>query len=217
MSASAAGAELRDFWLWQLNDEKQVTSMAHARSGRVDFRESDNRLILTLREVSAETRDRDLPENFSRPQPVGNSDSMTVELKLDGVFKQMKLNEKIGWLTLDQLLARKAALVVKGEAATPAERREISRVDVTLSSKAAASFAVLALCVGGGAARYQSVAQRDLGEPRHRGGARVGVLLFGRVDRAGGEQARAVGPSSGCGCRRWFTWRRGFGCFVRVG
>lgn len=142
-----SGAEIRDFWLWQLNAEKQVTSMAHARSGRVDFREADNRLILTLREVTAETRDRERPEDFSRPQPVGNSDSMTVELKLDGVFKQMKLNEKIGWLTLDQLLARKAELVAKGDAAKPAERREINRVDVTLSSKAAASFAVLAFAL----------------------------------------------------------------------
>lgn len=142
-----SGSELRDFWLWQLDAEKRVTSMAHARSGRVDFREADNRLILTLREVSAETRDRERPEDFSRPQPVGNSDSMTVELKLDGVFKQMKLNEKIGWLTLDQLLARKAALVAKGEEATRAERREISRVDVALSSKAAASFAVLAFAL----------------------------------------------------------------------
>lgn len=142
-----SGSELRDFWLWQLNAEQQVTSMAHARSGRVDFREADNRLVLTLREVSAETRDRDRPENFTRPQPIGNSDSMTVELKLDGVFKQMKLSQKIGWLTLDQLLARRAELVAKGEGATRSERMELTRVDVTLSAKASASFAVLAFAL----------------------------------------------------------------------
>ena len=139
-----SGSELNDFWLWELDAQKRVLSVARAKSGTIDFRETDNRLILTLREVSVETRDREQPENFSKPQPVGTSESMTVELKLDGVFKQMKLGQKINWMTFGQLSGRRAELAAKGAAATADERRELTRVTVALSEKAAASFAVLA-------------------------------------------------------------------------
>lgn len=139
-----SGAELRDFWLWELDAQKRVLGVARAEAGTIQFREADNRLILTLREVSVETRDRERPEDFSKPQPVGTSESMTVELKLEGVFKQMKLGQKINWMTYGELSERRAVLAEKGAAATADERRELTRVTVALSEKAAASFAVLA-------------------------------------------------------------------------
>lgn len=138
------GDELRDFWLWELDAQKRVLGVARAKSGSVRFREVDNRMVLTLREVSVETRDHDQPENFSKPQPVGTSESMTVELKLEGLFKQLNLSQKISWLTYGQLMARRAELAAKGASATPAERLELTRLAVALSEKAASSFAVLA-------------------------------------------------------------------------
>ena len=141
------GSELKDFWLWELDGQKRALSLSRAKSGTVEFRESDSRMILTLRDVSVETRDRDRPEDFSKPQPVGNSDSTTVELKLDGVFKTLKVNQKAGWMTLDQLRARRDELRAKGEAVSKEERRELTRVVMALSEKAAASFAVLAFAL----------------------------------------------------------------------
>lgn len=138
------GEELRDFWLWELDTQKRVLGVARAKSGTIRFREADNRMVLTLREVSVETRDRDRPEDFSKPQPVGTSESMTVELKLEGLFKQLKLSQKINWLTYGELMARRSELAAKGAAATKADRIELTRVVVALSEKAAASFAVLA-------------------------------------------------------------------------
>jgi lipopolysaccharide export system permease protein len=142
-----SGGELRDFWLWELDAQKRVLSVARAKTGTIQFRDADQRMILTLRDVSVETRDRDRPEDFSKPQPVGTSESMTVELKLEGVFKQMKLGQKIGWMTFGQLSARRAELAAKGAEATAEERRELTRVTVALSEKAAASFAVLAFAL----------------------------------------------------------------------
>jgi len=138
------GAELRDFWLWELDAQKRVLGVARAKSGTMKFREVDSRMVLTLHEVSVETRDRERPEDFSKPQPVGNSESMTVELKLEGLFKQMRLSQKINWMTYGELMARRAELVAKGAKATKEERLELTRVVVALSEKAAASFAVLA-------------------------------------------------------------------------
>jgi lipopolysaccharide export system permease protein len=69
---------------------------------------------------------------------------MTVELKLEGLFKQLKLGQKINWMTYGQLSARRAELGAKGAKATKEEQLELTRVTVALSEKAAASFAVLA-------------------------------------------------------------------------
>jgi len=141
------GAELQDVWLWELDPQQRVRGMARARSGSVQYREGDNRLVVTLREVSGEPRDPDDPENFTKPQPVGNSDSMTLELTLDGVFKQMKLNNKIAWMTLPQLLAKQSELNAKGAGLAPAERTELTRVRIALNDKAASSLAVLAMAM----------------------------------------------------------------------
>lgn len=138
------GAELRDLWLWRLDAQKRVVGVLRAKTGEIDFREADNKLVLTLRAVSVEAREEKHPENFSKPQPVGTSESMTVELRLEGVFKQMKLGQKVNWMTYDQLMARKAELTARGAAASVAEKLELTRVTVALSEKAAASVAVLA-------------------------------------------------------------------------
>lgn len=139
-----SGPELRDLWLWRTDAQKRVIGVLRAKTGTVEFRETDNRMVLTLREVSVETRNEKRPEDFSKPQPVGTSESMTVELRLDGVFRQMKLGQKINWMTYGQLMARKAELAAKGVAASAAERLELTRVVMALNEKAAASLAVLA-------------------------------------------------------------------------
>lgn len=139
------GAELKDFWLWELDGQQRVLSLSRAKSGTVAFRDADSRIILTLRDVSVETRNREQPEDFSIPQPVGNSDSMAVELKLDGLFSTLQLSQKINWMTFGELIARRDVLRAKGEAASATEKRELLRVVIALSEKAAASFGVLAL------------------------------------------------------------------------
>jgi lipopolysaccharide export system permease protein len=141
------GSELKDFWLWKLDAQKRVTGLVRARRATIALREADDRLVLTLFEASAETRARPDPEDFSKPQPIGNSDSLTVELPLAGVFNQMQAGQKIMFMTFDQLRARRGQLEAKGAAATQSEQLDLTRIAVTLSSRAAGSFAVLAFAV----------------------------------------------------------------------
>jgi lipopolysaccharide export system permease protein len=56
----------------------------------------------------------------------------------------MRAGPKANWMTIGQLLARRAELMAKGAAATPVEKSELTRVSVIMSEKAAASLAVLA-------------------------------------------------------------------------
>ncbi len=137
--------ELKDFWLWQLDSQQQVVGMVRAKTGVIDYREADNRLVLTLRDVSAEPRDRERPEDFSKPQPIASSDSMSIELGLEGVFGGTASVRRTKWMTLDELLARRAELRALGAEASEDQSAELVRVKMTISEKAAESFAVLAL------------------------------------------------------------------------
>lgn len=138
------GREVRDVWVWHLDAQKRAVRVVRAKAGTIDFREQNNALVANLREVSVELRNEDQPENFSKTQPVATFESATAEFPLEGVFKQMKLGQKINWMTYGQLTGRRAELAAKGAAATKDEQRELTRVTVALSEKAAASFAVLA-------------------------------------------------------------------------
>jgi lipopolysaccharide export system permease protein len=139
------GSELSDIWLWHLDRQKRVLRVVRARSGTVEFRKDEGVLALTLRDASVETRDEDRPEDFSKPQPVANSDSVTVLWSLDGDVTDTKTSQKLGWQTFGQLMARRQALLEKGSDASAGERRDLTRVTVALNEKAAASFGVLAL------------------------------------------------------------------------
>ena len=136
------GDDLRDFWLWQLDGQKRVKLLARARSGHVDYEEEDNKLVLTLSQVSVETRDEKNPEDFSSPHPIATSDQMSVDLKLDNVFGRQSFNRKLGWLTFGQLLDERRRLAAAGASA-----RERMAVSIALHEKLANALTILAFTV----------------------------------------------------------------------
>lgn len=135
------GAQLRDFWLWQLDDQKRVRTFARAQSGRFDYDEAANTLVLTLNRVSVETRHADDPENFLRPPSTGASEEVPVELKLDAIFGKQTLRKKLSWLTFGELMAEWRRFDAAGE------RLERQRVSFALHEKASSAFAVLAFAL----------------------------------------------------------------------
>ena len=137
------GELMKDFWVWELDADKRVQYFARARSGRFDFVEQDNKLVLTLSQVTAETRDTKDPEDFSRPHPLGASDEITFDLKLDNLLGKQSVRKKLSQLTLDELLAERKRLA----AAPKATALEKMRVSIALHEKASSAFAVVALAL----------------------------------------------------------------------
>ena len=135
------GVELRDFWLWQLDDEKRVRTFARAQSGRFYYDEPANTLVLTLSRVSIETRDPADPENFSKPPSTGSSEEVPVELKLDAIFGKTTLRKKLSWMTFGELMADFRRL--NG----PDDTLARLQVSFALHEKASSAAAVLAFAL----------------------------------------------------------------------
>ena len=136
------GSVMRDFWLWQIDDQKRVKLFARARSGHFDYIESANKLVLTLSQVSVETRDEKAPENFATPRPIANSDQMSIDLQLDKLFGKQQFNKKLSWMTFGELLAERKSLEASG-----ASLRQRMPVLIALNEKIANAFTILAFTV----------------------------------------------------------------------
>lgn len=135
------GSRLRDFWVWQLDDEARVRVFARADEGDFAFDQEANTLVLTLRNVVMETRNARDPEDFSRPLATSAVEEFPVQLQLDDLFGRQVLRRKIEWLTLTQLLAEWRRLDAEGEAVAR------MRVAIAISDKASTAVAVLAFAV----------------------------------------------------------------------
>jgi lipopolysaccharide export system permease protein len=146
------GPVLSNFWLWELDDQQRVERLVRAESGRFDYDEENNALLLTLLKAQVEARDRINPEDFSTPPLVGTFDKTEqVRLPLDNLFGRSSVRQKLKWMTYDQLQqesARLAVMVVAPENARE-HAREQMKVKLTVQEKLQNALAMLSFALIG--------------------------------------------------------------------
>lgn len=148
-----SGAELRDIWFWELDEQGRVRRLVRAEQGRVDYDEATNSLIPTLLRAKAEERDGDDPEDFSKaPRVFSMEKAEEVRISLDGLFTGRATRMKEEWLTYPQLRAEQARLAAA--AAPPPEKqkealRARTKLELILHEKFNLSLAVLSFAVIG--------------------------------------------------------------------
>jgi lipopolysaccharide export system permease protein len=139
---------LKDFWLWELDTQNRVKRFARADSGRVDYDEKNNKLILTLEHAQIEVRDSKDPENFTEARGAALMDEATFDLPLGKLSGSGTINVKQKWLTFDQLLQEWRRLNKPDAAVTAVERQKKQmRVQITIQEKFASAFSVLSFAL----------------------------------------------------------------------
>jgi len=143
------GSALKDFWLWELDAQGRVKRFARANSGRLDFDETNNKLVLTLVHAQAEVRDEKDPEDFNAVRGAASWEQATFDLPLDkmgGGRRTVGIKDK--WLTFGQLLERWRGLNVPDPKVPAAERaRQQMRLQITMHEKFATAFSVLSFAL----------------------------------------------------------------------
>ena len=145
------GDALRDFWLWELDDEQRVVRLVRAAAGRFTYEPSDNSLLLTLQQAQVESRRPRDPEDFSAPPLVGTFDhTEQARLPLDSLFNRTPVEQKLKWMTVAELQAEWADLAVE-PAADEAARRELDRLrwKLTVQDKFQGGLVVFAFALIG--------------------------------------------------------------------
>jgi len=148
------GAELREIWVWELDDQNRVRRLIRAERGRVDFDEKTNSLIPTLIRAKIEERDADNPEDFSKAPKVFSFERFEqVRIPLEAYLGgQGTVRIKQEWLTYDELRAEMARLAALPPP-PPEKRREAERTQMklrlTLQEKFNLSLAVFSFAMIG--------------------------------------------------------------------
>ncbi|MEI7798666.1 MAG: LptF/LptG family permease [Opitutaceae bacterium] len=163
------GAALKDFWLWELDTHNRVKRFARADSGRLNFDEPHNKLVLTLERTQAEERDERDPENFTEARGAAAWDQATFDLPLDKVTGQRAFGIKDKWLTFNQLVEKWRQLKIIDTKLAPFERaQQRMQVQITMHEKFATafsvlSFALIAIPLGIKASRKETSANLGIG------------------------------------------------------
>jgi lipopolysaccharide export system permease protein len=148
------GSELRDIWVWKLDDMKRATSLWHSAAGHVDYDEQTSELILTLLGGQAETLNEKHPEEYSMAGAVptiGSFDQWSPRLSLAALFQRQGDRRKLQWMTYPQLKEereRRIALPIPLGGA-PEHARAVMQVSFTIMDKFNTALAVLSFAVLG--------------------------------------------------------------------
>jgi lipopolysaccharide export system permease protein len=146
------GPVLKDVWIWKLDPQHRARTFVHAQSGRVEYDEANNRLLVTLDNFTSQEFDRKDPEDLSRAPLVAASDKYADVLPLDRLFLRQSPRQKMQWMTFGELFAEWRRVGAE-RAATPAARTELDRqrlkLQITIHEKFATAFSVLSFALIG--------------------------------------------------------------------
>lgn len=144
------GPELRDIWLWELDDQRRVRRLVRAESGRLDYDEATNSLIPTLRRAKSEERDPDNPEDFGKSPKAPSVDRAEEwRISLDDYLNRSSYRMKQEWLPYLELRAEQARLaaVVPPPEKAREHARAVMKAELIVQERLTFSLAVLTFAI----------------------------------------------------------------------
>ncbi len=156
---SKDGRQLGDLWIWELDDEHRALRILRAQSGRFDYEEATDTLILTLQNATAELRSESRPEDMQSINPTASFRETRLRLPLDRLLGDKRQYASLSALNLATLLERKNTYATELERLgripeTPPEvvqetRKEKIKVQLRIQKNFAMAFSVLSLAMIG--------------------------------------------------------------------
>lgn len=149
---SMKGADVKDFWLWKLDDEKRVVQFVRAQSGRVDYDGERNEFVVTLQQAQVVDFDHKHPERFDEALKISTAEQIEpFRISMARYFGVQTVHQKLQWMTLGELRAERARLEAEKVPADGAEKhdRAILQVDLTVQDKINTALAIFTFALVG--------------------------------------------------------------------
>jgi len=143
---------MKQFWLWELDEEKRAVRLLRAEEGSFHFNEENDSLVLTLQEGFTELRDPDNPDNLEEIQPTLSFRDARIRLPLASLLGTAHKPRKLKDFTVADLLQRRDAARQLLQTDLPPEEREAARTNLGqlqyyISRHFAMAFSVFSLSV----------------------------------------------------------------------
>ena len=145
------GPVMKDFWIWELDDEKRVKLFLRAKEGEINFDQTNNALVLTLRDGTAEQRDDSGSEGLAdEPMRSLFFGELPIELPMGKIFGEKSQRQaRIKEMTFSQLMVKRdLALAEETEAAEGISKNRM-KVQMHMQKSFAMAFSVFSLAIFG--------------------------------------------------------------------
>lgn len=151
------GNEVRNVWIWELDEEHRATYFVQADSGRIEYDAEADALKMTLTDATGERRDSADPDDLQAVNMMASIGNLPLSLPLKSVFGSRADSTKLSNMSMPQLLKTKSgirrALHALPPEAPPQQREKLKgqlrRAQIVLQKNTAMAFSVLSLTVVG--------------------------------------------------------------------
>ena len=143
---------MKDFWIWELDDQRRVKLFLRAAEGILGYDEVNKDLILTLKDGTAEQRDSENLEAFSDNMPDSlYFGELPIALPLDQLFGDGEQTRKLRnkEMTFAQLMDLRQGELDKEAAAGESMSEARLSLQVHIQKNFALAFSVFSLAVFG--------------------------------------------------------------------
>jgi lipopolysaccharide export system permease protein len=146
--------QLRNFWLWELDDQRRAVRLLRADEGAFSFDEDRDSLVLTLRNGFTELRDASNPDDVQQLQPSLLFRDARIRLPLDRLLGDANRPRTLDMLSAPALWQKhSAAQALASVTDDPALRQSLAAQAAEaiyhLSRRLALGCAVFSLCLLG--------------------------------------------------------------------
>ena len=135
--------EMRDFWIWQLDERRNVFQLVRAKRGEFHYDEEEGALILTVYDGYAENRDSSDPDGLDKPLMAGSFKKGRIKLPLDKFFGRATYNRKLSGLNFNELLRERESTLASEELNSEEKFGQLIRVQSQIQKNFALAYSVL--------------------------------------------------------------------------
>jgi len=145
------GALMKDFWIWELDDQNRVKLFLRAAEGEVDFDKEANELVLTLRNGTAEQRDEANPEALGAvPDKSLYFGELPIALPLEQIFGERRgARIRTKYMNFAQLMERRGQVLAQEAQEGGGLSEERLELQMHLQKNFAMAFSVFSLAIFG--------------------------------------------------------------------
>jgi len=145
------GPVMKDFWIWELDDEKRVKLFLRAKEGEINFDQTNNALVLTLRDGTAEQRDGSGSEELAdEPMRSLFFGELPIELPMGKIFDEKSQRQaRIKEMTFSQLMVKRDLALAKEIEAAEGISKDRMKVQMHMQKSFAMAFSVFSLAIFG--------------------------------------------------------------------
>lgn len=137
---------LKDVWLWELDDQRRVVKFVQAEAGGLNFDSETESLLLSLDRAYSELRSESDPEDVFTARPPLEFERTTIRLPLEEILGRKTVSKKASRMAFNEILSEREALLdSRAEEASEEVEFALMRVQMSIQERFAMAYAILSL------------------------------------------------------------------------